>query len=96
MCVSVSIKVKLSGSHLTPQCYSFITYVQVSFCCVFFFFAQCAARAKCSCYIYLVISLQSGEINGGVNEKKKKRKEEEAVVAASVRIFYFSEIPIFI
>ncbi|KAK3558477.1 hypothetical protein QTP86_018127 [Hemibagrus guttatus] len=48
--------VKLSGSHLTPQCYSFITYVQ------------------------------SGEINGGVNEKKKKRKEEEAVVAASAKV----------
>ncbi|NXY48235.1 FANCI protein, partial [Ceuthmochares aereus] len=25
---SVSLQVKLSGSHLTPQCYSFITYVQ--------------------------------------------------------------------
>ncbi|KAI5626915.1 Fanconi anemia group I protein [Silurus asotus] len=49
--------VKLSGSHLTPQCYSFITFVQ------------------------------SGEMNGGVNEKKKKkRKEEEAVVAASAKV----------
>ncbi|KAK2834377.1 hypothetical protein Q7C36_015078 [Tachysurus vachellii] len=49
--------VKLSGSHLTPQCYSFITYVQ------------------------------SGELNGGVNEKKKKkRKEEDAVVAASAKV----------
>ncbi|XP_053334793.1 Fanconi anemia group I protein isoform X1 [Clarias gariepinus] len=48
--------VKLSGSHLTPQCYSFITYVQ------------------------------SGEMNGGVNEKKKKRKEEEAVAAASAKV----------
>lgn len=26
---SASLQVKLSGSHLTPQCYSFITYVQV-------------------------------------------------------------------
>ncbi|XP_053541973.1 Fanconi anemia group I protein isoform X2 [Ictalurus punctatus] len=48
--------VKLSGSHLTPQCYLFITYVQ------------------------------SGEMNGGVNERKKKRKEEEAVVAASAKV----------
>ncbi|KAF7702205.1 Fanconi anemia group I protein isoform X2 [Silurus meridionalis] len=49
--------VKLSGSHLTPQCYSFITFVQ------------------------------SGEMNGGMNEKKKKkRKEEEAVVAASAKV----------
>uniref|UniRef100_A0A8B9P2N4 FA complementation group I n=1 Tax=Apteryx owenii TaxID=8824 RepID=A0A8B9P2N4_APTOW len=27
--LSASLQVKLSGSHLTPQCYSFITYVQV-------------------------------------------------------------------
>lgn len=26
---SAPLQVKLSGSHLTPQCYSFITYVQV-------------------------------------------------------------------
>lgn len=27
--LSAPLQVKLSGSHLTPQCYSFITYVQV-------------------------------------------------------------------
>lgn len=85
----MSIKVKLSGSHLTPQCYSFITYVQVSlfsFCLLSLLIVLDIRSIFIWCNVF---SLQSGELNGGVNEKKKKRKEEDAVVAASVRIFTF-------
>lgn len=49
----VSIKVKLSGSHLTPQCYSFITYVQV--CTVPLLFFLLIMLAFLYSFIYLFI-----------------------------------------
>ncbi|KAK1788907.1 hypothetical protein P4O66_015815, partial [Electrophorus voltai] len=71
--------VKLSGSHLTPQCYSFITYVQVRSSS----HGHALHLACIRCSVNMLSCLQSGEVIVGANEKRKKSTEENTAAASA-------------
>lgn len=88
------MQVKLSGSHLTPQCYFFITYVQVqtgsSFQNQSMHNLDTSRDFKWHTINVPINPLQGGEPSvGGADKKKKKNEVNTAATVRTFLIFIF-------